>query len=331
MQKAGRLLFSGVFVILLLITTLALSLRSFIFDPGFYVSTLKAQGVFQRLAQDPLRYVDLTGQIPQLAAVPGQLQQRVMTIILPPGWLEKQATTVIQAWLTWFVAGEAGAPEVPIDLRQIRDRLQGPPGLEVASELVNAIPNCTPDQQPQLSFGQLPECIPPVFDRNAIIEQVATTLNEAAKQLPGQYDIGPRLASGLRFGLTFNGRHIGLAEVDMTLLLLALVTIVVWITGALIGAPTGRWRRWGGMLLAGSITVLGAGMIIYVFGRAFVPQAWFADLGTELSPIARSMAQALVQQLGVRFILCGTVLFIGALGLIGLGFWQRSRSRQYRS
>ena len=175
MQRLGGLLFSIVFVILLIMTTLAISLRSFVFDPGFYVSTLKAQGAFQQLAQDPLRFVDLTGQIPQLAAVPEGLQQRVVTTILPPGWLETQAENVIQTWLTWFVSGEAGTPEIFIDLRQIRDRLQGPPGLEAAAEVVNAIPSCTPDQQPQLSLDRLPECIPPVFNRNVISEQVAKT------------------------------------------------------------------------------------------------------------------------------------------------------------
>jgi hypothetical protein len=331
MQKLGTLLFGIVFVILLLITTLALSVRSFVLDPDFYVATLKAKGVFQRLAQDPLRFVDLSDQIPQLAAVPEQLQQRVVTTILPADWLEKQMSNAVQAWVEWFVAGEAGTPEIQVDLRQIRDRLQGPPGLQVASDVVNAIPNCTADQQPQLSFGQLPECIPPILDRNTVVEQVATMLSEAANQMPAQYDIGSRLALGARFGPTFNGQRIGLTMINTTLWALVLATIGVWVLGAFIGGQTGRWTRLGGMLLAGSIAVLSAGVIIYVFGVALMPQAWFADLGSELSPIGRSVAQALIQQLGVRAILVGAVLFIGSLGLIGLGARQKPRSQQYPS
>ena len=331
MQKLGTLLFGIIFVILLLITTLALSLRSFVFDPDFYVSTLKAKGVLQRLAQDPLRFVDLTDQIPQLAAVPEQLQQRVVTTILPADWLERQMSNAVQAWVAWFVTGEAGAPEIQIDLRQIRDRLQGPPGLQVASDVVNAIPNCAADQQPQLSFGQLPECIPPVFDRNAVVEQVATMLSEAANQMPAQYDIGSRLAQGVRFGPTFNGQRIGLTMINTTLWVLVLGTIGVWVIGAFIGGRTGRLARLGGMLLAGSIALLIMGVFIYVFGVVLVPQAWFVDLGSELSPIGRSVAQALIQQLGVRSIFGGAVLFIGSLGLIGLGALQKPRSPQYRS
>jgi len=331
MQKLGTLLFGIIFVMLLLITTLALSLRSFVLDPDFYVSTLKARGVLQRLAQDPLRFVDLTDQIPQLAAVPAQLQQQVVTTILPADWLEKQMTNAVQAWVEWFVAGDAGAPEIQIDLRQIRDRLQGPPGLQVANEVVNAIPNCAPDQQPQLSFGQLPACIPQVFDRNIIVDQVAQMLSTAAKQMPSQYDIGSRLVLGARFGPTFNGQRVGLTLVNTALWVLVLGTIGVWVIGALIGGPRGRLNRLGGLLAIGSISVLFAGVIAYVFGFALIPQAWFASLGSELSPIGRSVAQALIQQLGVRSIFCGAVLFIGSLGLIGAGALQKPRSAQYRS
>jgi hypothetical protein len=217
------------------------------------------------------------------------------------------------------VAGETDAPEIQVDLRQIRDRLQGPPGLQVANEMVNAIPNCAPDQQPQLSFGQLPECIPAVFERNVIVEQVTTMLREAAKRMPSQYDIGSRLALGARFGPTFNGQRIGLTLINTTLWMLVLGTMGVWVLGALIGGRTGRLNRMGGWLLIGSIAVLIVGVFVYVFGVALIPQAWFVDLGSELSPIGRSVAQALIQQLGVRSILIGAVLFIGSLGLIGVG------------
>jgi hypothetical protein len=240
-------------------------------------------------------------------------------------------SNAVQAWVAWFVSGEVGAPEIQIDLRQIRDRLQGPPGLQVASDVVNAIPNCTADQQPQLSFGQLPECIPQVFDRSAVVEQVVTMLSEAANQMPAQYDIGSRLAPGARFGPTLNGQRIGLTMVNTTLWVLVLGTIGVWVLGALIGRRTGRLTRLGGLLLGGSIAVLIMGVIAYVFGVVFVPQAWFADLGSELSPIGRSMAQALIQQLGARSIFIGGVLFIGSLGLIGLGTVQKPRLPQYRS
>ena len=91
MRKFLAIVCGGIFVLLLVMTTLALSLRSFVFDANFYVSTLKAKGVFQRLERDPLRLIDIRDQIPQLATVPTDVQQRVVATILPEDWLEKQA------------------------------------------------------------------------------------------------------------------------------------------------------------------------------------------------------------------------------------------------
>ncbi|HSD83767.1 MAG TPA: hypothetical protein VLG46_07915, partial [Anaerolineae bacterium] len=125
MRKFFAIVFGIIFVLLLVVTTLALSLRSFVFDADFYVATLKAKGVFAQLEKDPLGLIDLSDQIPQLATVPVDLQQRIVATILPSGWLEKQAATAVQAWLAWFVEGQVGAPEIQLDLRQIRDRLQG--------------------------------------------------------------------------------------------------------------------------------------------------------------------------------------------------------------
>jgi hypothetical protein len=327
---------SGIFVMLLVSTTLALSLRSFVFDADFYVSTLKAKGVFQQLERDPLGLIDLSDRIPQLATVSEDLQQRIVATILPQGWLEKQAANAIAAWLAWFVDGQEGLPEIPIDLRQIKDRLQGPPGQQAALEIVNAIPACTADQQPKLSLTQLPECIPQVFDREALAARAAAMLNEAAAQLPGQFDIGPRLGSSIRFGPMFNGRRVGVTLLDTSLLLFAVITIGAGVIGALLGGRNrrDRWLWLGGSLLIGSIVVLFAGLFILVFGAALLPQAWLADLNAETSTLARGLMQAVGQQLALRSLLAGGVLFVVAAGTMGLGLLQKPRPAaplQYRS
>jgi hypothetical protein len=336
MRKFFAIVFGSIFVMLLVITTLALSLRSFVFDADFYVSTLAEKGVFQQLERDPLGLVDLGDQIPQLAAVPADLQQRIAATVLPPGWLEKQAANAIRAWLLWFVAGQVGAPEIQIDLRQIKDRLQGPPGLQVAGEVVNAIPACAANQQPPLSLTQLPECMPPALDRGVVAERVAALLSEAAAQMPGEYNLGPRLAPSLRFGLMFNGRRVGVAMLDTGLLLLAVVTVGVWVTGALLGGRNGRdrWLWLGGLLLAGSVAVLAVSLFVFIFGAALLPQAWLADLAAETSALARGLMQALVQQLALRSLIAGGIWFSVGWGVLAVGMLRKSRPtalQQYRS
>ncbi len=336
MRKLLAIACGVIFVPLLVLTTLALSLRSFVFDADFYVSTLEAKSVFQQVERDPLGVFDLSDQIPQLATVPPDLQQRIVTTILPDGWLEKQVASAIKAWLAWFVAGQVGTPQIPIDLRQIKDRLQGPPGQQVASDVVAAIPTCAANQQPQLSLTQLPECIPQVFDRGYITEQVAQTLSAAATQMPGQYDIGPRLVPGTRFGLILNGRRVGVEMLDTGLLLLAVITIGIWVIGAVVGGRNGRgrWLWLGGLLLIGSIAVLAVSLFTFVFGTALLPQAWLADLTAEASTLARELLQAVVQQLSLRSLIAGGVCFFIAWLMIWLGMLQESRravSPQYRS
>jgi hypothetical protein len=335
-RKFFAIVCGGIFVLLLVLTTLALSLRSFVFDANFYVSTLKAQGVFQQLERDPLGLIDIRDQIPQLATVPLDVQQRIVATILPQGWLEKQAASAIDAWLAWFVDGQVGAPEIEIDLRQIRDRLQGPPGQQVAQEVINAIPTCAANQQPQLSLTQLPACIPAIFDREVVAERVAETLSDAAAQMPNQYDIGSRLVPSVRFGLMFNGRRVGVTMLDTTLLLLVVITIGLWVIGAVIGGRNrrDRWLWLGGLLLIGSIAVLVVSLFVFVFGAALLPQAWLADLSTEAITLARGLMQAFVQQLALRSLIMGGLLFFIAMIVIWLTMLQKSRpttSPQYRS
>jgi hypothetical protein len=320
MRKFLAIVCVSIFVMLLVMTTLALSLRSFVFDADFYVATLKAKGIFQQLERDPLGVIDLKDQIPQLTTVPPDLQQRIVATILPPGWLEKQAASAIAAWLAWFMDGQEGSPEIQIDLRQIRDRLQGPPGQQVARAVVDAIPACAADQQPQLSLTQLPECIPAIFDREVVAERVAATLDGAAAQMPAQYDVGPRLGSSLRLGLMLNGRRLGFEMINTILLLLIILTIGIGAMGALLGGRNrrDRWLWLGGLLLIGSIAVLAISLFVFIIGAALLPQAWLADLAAETSTLVRGLMQAFVQKLALRSLLVGGVLFIIAFVLLSV-------------
>jgi|GEM_PF-5758860 hypothetical protein len=336
MRKFLAIVCGSIFVLLLVMTTLALSLRSFVFDANFYVSTLKAKGVFQQLERDPLGLIDIRDQIPQLTTVPLDVQQRIVATILPQDWLEKQAANAIDTWLTWFIEGQVGAPKIQIDLRQIKDRLQGPPGQQVAQEVIDTIPTCAANQQPQLSLTQLPQCIPAVFDREVVAERVAATLSEAAAQMPNQYDIGSRLVPSTRFGLMFNGRRVGVDMLNVSLLLVVIITVGMGVTGALLGGRNrrDRWLWLGGMLLIGSIAILAISLFLFIFGAALLPQAWLADLAAEASTLARGLMQAFMQQLALRSLIAGGVWFIVAWALIWLGMLQKSHpaaSPQYPS
>lgn len=336
MRKVLAITCGIIFVLLLVLTTLALSLRSFVFDANFYVSTLHTKGVFQQLERDPLGLFDLSDQIPQVATVPAAVQQRIVATVLPAGWLEKQAANAIDVWLAWFIDGQVGVPRIEVDLRQIKDRLQGPPGEQIAQAISDAIPACAANQQPQLSLTQLPACIPAIFDRQVVAERVAQTLSAAAAQMPLQYDIGSRLVPSTRFGLMFNGRRLGVAMLDTSLLLSVVITIGAGAMAALLGGRRGRerWLWFGGLVLIGSIAVLMIGLFVFVFGAALLPQAWLADLTTAAGAIARGVLQAMVQQFAMRSLVAGGIWFMLGWGALAAGMLRKSRlavSPQYPS
>jgi hypothetical protein len=214
--------------------------------------------------------------------------------------------------------------------------LQGPPGQQIALEVINAIPTCAANQQPQLSLTQLPECIPAIFDREVVAERVAATLSDAAAQMPNQYDIGSRLVPSTRFGLMFNGRRVGVELLDTSLLLLAVITIGAGVMGALLGGRNGRdrWLWLGGLLLIGSIAILTISLFVFIFGTALLPQAWLADLAAEASTLVRELLQVFVQQLALRSLIVGGLWFIVGWGVLAVGVLRKSRptaSPQYRS
>jgi hypothetical protein len=332
MRKFLAIMCSGVFVLLLVMTTLALGLRSFVFDANFYVSTLKAKGVFQQLARDPLGLIDIRDQIPQLATVPIDVQQRIVATILPDGWVEEQAATAIAAWLAWFVEGQVGTPEIAIDLRQIKDRLQGPPGQQIAQDVIDAIPTCAPDQVPQLSLTELPQCIPQILDRAYVVEQVAQTLSAAATQMPNQYDIGSRLVPSARFGPSIEGRRVGVELLTASLWLLVGLTIGAGLMAALLGGRTGhdRWMWLGGALLIGSLAVLAISLFVFILGAGLLPPAWQAELTPEAGALVRGVLQAFVQHWALRSLIAGGVWFALAICALIRGSTRPMR-RQSRS
>ena len=198
MRKLLAVPFGLIFVALLVVTLTTFSLRTFAFDPQFYTSTLNDRGVFQDFERDPLKYVDLSAQFSQLKTLSADTQRQIITAALPPGWLAQSLKNALQNFFDWLKSDASPPPAITLDLRPIKDRLQGPPGADIAREVVAAIPMCADGQQPQLSFDRLPECWPDNLDRSLIVDQVAQVMDGAAGSLPASIDIGGQLVRGSR-------------------------------------------------------------------------------------------------------------------------------------
>jgi hypothetical protein len=337
MRKLLAVPFGLIFAELLLVTLTLFSLRTFVFDPSFYTSTLTDRGVFQDFERNPLKYVDLSAQFSQLKMLSADAQRRIILAALPPGWLAQSLKNALQNFFDWFKSDAPPPPAIPIDLRPIKDRLQGPPAADIAPEVVAAIPTCAVGQQPQLSLDLLPECWPANLDRSLIVDQVAQVLDSAARGLPASIDIGGQLVRGSDAARLVEVRqwtHVAL--LDGGIFGLTAAALLSWLIGALIGGRSSKERlMWlGGWLLSGALAAVGVYVLIFVGGTRAVLASSAITLPDGLTSAAagavQNLAAAMVAQLVWRAIIPVAGLLIVAVVLMGVGATNRQAAHPRR-
>ena len=337
MRKLLALPFGLIFTALLLGILTTFSLRTFVFDPQFYISALTDRGVFQDFERDPLKYVDLTAPFSQLEALSADTQRQIISAALPPGWLAQSLKNALQAFFDWFKSDTPPPPVITIDLRPIKDRLQGPPGADIAREVVAAIPTCAGEQQPQLAFDRLPECWPADLDRGLIVDQVTQVLDSAAGSLPISIDIGGQLVRGSEASRLVDMRQwTRRTLLDGGVFVLAAAALLSWLIGALIGGRSSKERlMWlGGWWLLGALVTVGVEALIFVGGTRAVLSSSAITLPDGLTSAAASavqnLAAAILTQLVWRAVIPAVGLLIVAVVLMGVGTVNRQAIRSRR-
>jgi hypothetical protein len=331
MRKLLAVPFGLIFVGWLLVTLTAFSLHTFAFDPSFYTATLTDRGVFQDFERDPLKYVDLSMQLLQLKTLTADTQRQIITAALPPGWLAQALKNALQNFFDWLQSDAPPPPAITIDLRPIKDRLQGPPGADIAQEVVAAIPTCAAGQQPPLSFDRLPECWPANVDRSLIVNQVAQVVDSAASALPASIDVGGQLVRGSDASRLVEVRQwIRGALLDAAWFMLASATLLTGLIGALLGGRSSkeRWTWLGGWLMFGALTAVAVYALIFVGGTRAVLSSSVLTLPDGLTSTAtgavQNLAAAMLAQLVWRAVIPAAGLIIVAVVLIGGGVTGRN-------
>jgi len=336
MRKLLALPFGLILAALLLAAGAAVVLRSSALEPGFYTAALRARGVFAAAESDPQKYVDLSGALAQLDALPAGTQRAVVAAALPPGWLEQAVEAGVAALTGWLASDESPPPPLPIDLRPIKDRLQGPPGQAIARDMVAAVPDCAPGQSVSITFDRLPECLPVGFDRGLVIDQVAAALNTAGGALPDMADAGRFLIRGDAAATLVQVRQWLRPATSAT----ALAGVIAVAAGAgLIGAWLGgRTRKarlmWlGGWLLLAAILAAALAAVALVGGSRSILLGEALILPAPLTPLAsdavRSVAAQAVQQVAIRLMLLAAGTLLAGAVLVIAGISSRAE-RNYR-
>lgn len=326
MRKLLALPLGLIFAALLAVAGVTLALRSFAFEPAYYTAALAARGALADFERDPLKYVDLSSALSQLSALPAETQRTIVAAALPPGWLERSAADALRDFFAWLASGDAPPPEIPIDLRPIKDRLQGPPGQDMARTIVAAIPDCAPGQSVSLSLDRLPECLPAGLDREIVIEQVVSALDGVGRALPNTADAGRFLIRGDAAALITAQRMLQPAVSLPSFALLIGLALAAGALGALIGGRTGKARlTWlGGWLLLAAIVMAMLAVAALVGGSRSILLGEAVSLPSPLTPAAsdavRSVAAQVVQQWSIRLMLlaAGAILTGAVLVIAGI-------------
>lgn len=326
MRKLLALPFGLIGAALVMAASVLLALRSFAFDPLFYTASLAARGTLADFERDPLKYVDLNSVLSQLNALPPETRRTVVAAALPAGWLERSVEDALRDFFAWLASDASPPPPIPIDLRPIKDRLQGPPGADMAVTVVAAIPDCAPGQSPQLSFDRLPDCLPAGFDRGLVIDQVALALDNAAGVLPDAADAGGLLIRGAAASSMATARQLLLPATSTGALLMLLAVLPgIWLIGGFVGGRARQERlTWlGGWLLFAALIAAGLALVTLIGGSRSILLGDTITLPSPLTSAAteavRGVAAQAVQQLSLRVLAIAAAVLLAGGGLVIAG------------
>jgi hypothetical protein len=189
----------------------------------------------------------------------------ILRTLLPADWLQAQMESVLRQAFT--ILETPGAPlSLIIDMREFKTRMTGPAGVDAALQIILALPPCDPGYFPDPANPEsLLECRPPDELLEALKPELASALEDAAKQIPDELDLLEEARDsgslnleglGLPFGprqLLQAGRWVVRLSPILCIAILVLVTLLV----------VRSWRsflRWWGLpiLAAGACVVLTA-------------------------------------------------------------------------
>jgi hypothetical protein len=324
----------------------AIPAEQILFNPEIYKAALAEQGASAHFPQ-VMRDLAAVGGNRLLLGIGDRLletldrtgYQAVAEQIFPETWVQIQAEGLIDQFWAYF---NFQSPELRllVDLRPVRERLNGEAAAGIAATIVSGLPGCTTEEvltfvQQALSgtFGRLPLCRPPEAMVELVNLVVADLLRGSAQAIPDQID----LSGGLRLA-GIGGENTAGAwarwfsmyrlarQIFIWLPWLALICLLVV---AVIGRRTSQGSYyWMGMGLGlCGITALLVTFLLALWSTTYVPMMLNRLLGERLVLYNTlvALSQAVVgQYLTAAGFSALAILLIGA-ACLGVWYWQKRK------
>jgi hypothetical protein len=111
--------------------------------------------------------------------------------IITPIWLQQQVGTFVELLLR-VIDGDFTMLDDPIDMSELKARLEGEPALVAARLIVEAAPPCNAEQLARLNDSTaLPVCLPPTpAQQEQSVSNIAQSLQALSTSLPSELTVG---------------------------------------------------------------------------------------------------------------------------------------------
>ncbi|TFH31846.1 MAG: hypothetical protein E4G99_13465, partial [Anaerolineales bacterium] len=165
------------FVISAVVALLLVNIRTYLLSPETYVQVLDEAGVYDDLpaiAADQLRFSLTADPCPEdpsfcedggaladpeagqdgppgyFANLPEGAWEEVLSKLIDPAWLESQFESALEQVFS-ILTGEPAADAIVISLVELQNRVNGEAGYQAVLSVIEAQPDCTPEQIQTLS------------------------------------------------------------------------------------------------------------------------------------------------------------------------------------
>ncbi len=326
MGKFARFLFSTILLIVAIPAIFTGPAQLILFRPQPYEQAMRAENVYEQLPTWLAESLPGAGMLASPQGVQGdalqylnqQEYERILRLLMPTEWIAAQGDALIeQAWA--FLNFNTTQLTMNIDLTQLKARLAGPEGDNIAADILQTWPPCSLDLAQSLAqqlfsggLGGIPVCRPPDILLPVFTSAMQAGIRTFAANLPDQISVARLLdllggnnpavqAARRAFYNTYRAFRIVLGVAPFIALLTLFGIVIASISRpGLIPGTAGR-PLWLAALAALVIAVL-----LFLFGNAIATLI----VGNLIAPRPAGLYQALV---GVVQIVVNRFLIVSAL------------------
>ncbi len=284
----GLIYWFSVTLPLTLIIFFLISANSTLFNRSFYLDVINDPAFYDVLFFTELP-PELKASIPDLPQnIDPSVLRDAMRLIITPSYLREQGTQLINTIFDYLENPNSEISDLSIDLRPIREALNGAQGEAFAATLVQGLPACAAGEAQTASSSEIMGCIPEGMSLAGAQDLLLSQIHSVTANTIANYELVLIPAHELQASGLQGSFAQGLQSVIwLALIPLGLFTLLMWRIGAYIASSNKR-----GQLLWMSFT-LGAPALLW-FGIGQGLNTWAETLTTNEATIAQSSLAAKV-------------------------------------